>query len=99
MQKVTVELTYSDALVLVCEEYADSDTRLEVLSKLADQVSIKLKCPFTGPSELIDLERELSNICSYSHTKTQSQLCLRFIELKSKVRQLIQAYHGIEVQK
>jgi len=45
-----------------------------------------------APKELWDLEMELSNICAYSSTMTGSQLAQRFVEVKTKVRDMIRAY-------
>jgi len=45
-----------------------------------------------APKELWDLEMELSNICAYAATKTRDQLAQRFVEVKTKVREMIRAY-------
>ena len=45
-----------------------------------------------APKELWDLEMELSNICAYSSRMTESQLARRFVEIKTKVRDMIREY-------
>lgn len=62
------------------------------LMKMMTALDHNYQWQWGAAKELWDLEMELSNICAYSATKTQNELCLRFIELKSKVRSMIKAY-------
>lgn len=52
----------------------------------------EIKTQHGAPTELWELEMELSNICAYAGGKSRDFLANRFIEVKLKVRKMIREY-------